>query len=293
MHASEEDIKKYRGKYGAIGWDKLRRQRFARQQELGVLPPGAELSPRDPDLPAWEDIPNAARDDWDLRMATYAAMIDRMDRNIGRIMDRLRANGELENTIVFFLSDNGACEDSSDRSTVAGSAPWEVTSFQTQGRNWANASNTPYRKYKTTDYEGGTRTPMIAVWPGVTEPGSITDRVGHLIDFVPTMLEVAEASPVQNLPGSSLHAAMSGKSITRSWPLFWQFNRAKAMRDENWKLVSYGAADWELYNLDTDPTECHDVAASDPEKVKKMAAQWKQWWQNKGESRSSQSSTGN
>ncbi|WP_302118809.1 arylsulfatase [Allorhodopirellula heiligendammensis] len=281
MHASEEDIARYRGKYGAIGWDELRRQRFARQQQLGVLSPHAELSPRDPDLPAWRDIPATERDDWDLRMATYAAMIDRMDRNIGRIVDKLRDNGELENTAIFFLSDNGACEDSADRSTVAGAKPWEVTSFQTQGRNWANASNTPYRKYKTTDYEGGTRTPMIAVWPGVTEPGSITDRVGHLIDFMPTMLEFAQAPPVDGLPGNALQPALSGASTSRSWPLFWQFNRAKAMRDHNWKLVRYGNSDWELYDLDADPTECVNLAASQSDKVNDMAAQWQQWWQNK------------
>lgn len=281
MHASEEDIARYRGKYGAIGWDELRRRRFARQHELGVLPPGAELSPRDPDLPAWEDIPVADRDAWDLRMATYAAMIDRMDRNIGRIIDKLRENGELDNTVIFFLSDNGASEDSSDRSTVAGAQPWEVTSFQTQGRNWANASNTPYRQYKTTDYEGGTRTPMIAVWPGVTEPNSITDRVGHLIDFMPTMLELAGGAPVDGLPGSALQPAMSGESAGRSWPLFWQFGRAKAMRDEHWKIVQYGAAAWELYDLDTDPTECHNLADLDPDRVLEMSSQWKQWWQTK------------
>ncbi len=122
---------------------------------------------------------------------------------------------------------------------------------------------------------------MIAVWPGVTEPGSITDRVGHLIDFMPTMLEFAQAPPVDGLLGNALQPALSGASTSRSWPLFWQFNRAKAMRDHNWKLVRYGNSDWELYDLDADPTECVNLAASQSDKVNDMAAQWQQWWQNK------------
>src|SRR5690606_15608980 len=133
------------------------------------------------------------RDWWDLRMATYAAMIDRMDRNIGRLLQKLEETGKADNTLIFFLSDNAACEDSADRSTVKGSMPWEVTSYLTQGRTWANASNTPYRKFKTTDYEGGTRTPMIAWFPKQIEAGTLTDRSGHLVDFLPTMLELAGA----------------------------------------------------------------------------------------------------
>ncbi len=278
LHASEEDVAKYRGKYREIGWDELRRRRFAQQQKLGVLPAAAELSPRDKGLPAWDDIPEKDRDWWDLRMATYAAMIDRMDRNIGRILETLKAHDDLENTIIFFLSDNGASEDSSDRSTVAGSLPWEVTSYMTQGRTWANASNTPYRKYKTTNFEGGTRTPLIASWPGVTQPGTTTDHVGHLIDFVPTMLELANAEVPADLPGTPLQNALAGKPSTRSWPLYWKFNQAKAIRNEQWKLVQLGKKNWELYDLSSDPTECHDLADQHSEKVKELSEQWQKWW---------------
>lgn len=283
LHASEEDIAKYRGRYGEIGWDELRRRRFARQLELGVLPPGTQLSPRDPNAPAWEDVPESERDLWDLRMATYAAMIDRMDRGIGRILEQIEQNGDTQNTMVFFLSDNGATDDSADRSTVAGAMPWEVTSFQTQGRGWANASNTPYRKYKTTNYEGGTRTPMIAAWPGVTEPGAITDRVGHLIDFMPTMLAAAGVTPDKELPGKPLQDALNGTSQERPWPMFWQFNRAKAIRDHQWKLVRFGQSNWELYDLDADPTECHDLTSDHPEKVQELTRQWETWWESKEE----------
>lgn len=283
LHASEDDVAKYRGRYGAIGWDELRTQRFARQQELGVLPATAQLSPRDPDLPAWESIPEEDRDWWDLRMATYAAMIDRVDRNIGRILAKLDEIGKADNTAIFFLSDNGACEDSSDRSTVKGSMPWEVTSYLTQGRTWANASNTPYRQYKTTDYEGGTRTPMIAYWPGVTKPGSLTDHVGHLVDFTPTMLELAGAERPAELAGHSLVPTMRGEPDERPWPIYWQFGASRAIRDRDWKLIKHGKGDWELYHLSEDPTELVDLASDQPERAKQLTEQWETWWAAKGE----------
>lgn len=281
MHASEEDIAKYRGQYGKIGWDKLREQRFAKQQKLGVLPPNAVLSPRDSGLPAWDSIAQEDRDWWDLRMATYAAMIDRMDRNIGRILAKLKETGKADNTIIFFLSDNGACEDSSDRSTVKGSMPWEVTSYLTQGRTWANASNTPYRKYKTTDYEGGTRTPMIAWWPKKIAAGSLTDQAGHLVDFMPTMLELAGQQVTPELAGHSLVPTVTGKEDTRPWPIYWQFGKAQAIRDRDWKLVKLGKGAWELYNLANDPTELHDLAKEQPEKVDALSKQWNAWWKDK------------
>ena len=283
LHASQEDVEKYRGKYEAIGWDALRKQRFAQQQALGILPPGAKLSPRDSGLPAWDSVPESERDWWDLRMATYAAMIDRMDRNIGRLLTTLEQIGKAENTLIFFLSDNGACEDSADRSTIKGSMPWEVTSYLTQGRVWANASNTPFRKYKTTDFEGGTRTPMIAYWPGVIEPGSITDRVGHLVDFTPTMLQLAKSNMPENLAGGSLLPTLQGETDERPWPLFWQFGSSKAIRDREWKLVKHGKSDWELYHLGEDPTELNDLAGKYPNRVAEMSEDWQTWWSDQGE----------
>ncbi|MEO1616770.1 MAG: arylsulfatase [Planctomycetota bacterium] len=285
LHASPEDVAEYRGKYRKIGWDKLRQQRFARQQKLGILPNNTALSDRDPDLPAWEEVPEEERDQWDLRMATYAAMIDRMDRNIGRLLGAMDDLGKLQNTVIFFLSDNGACEDSADRSTVKGSMPWEVTSYLTQGRNWANASNTPFRKYKTTDYEGGTRTPMIAYWPGVIPAGRMTDDVGHLIDFMPTMLELAESPDAKEkdaFPGHSLVQTLQGKTSERSWPIYWQFGKAKAVRDERYKLVQFKNQPWELYDLRKDPTERINLAESMPEKAASLRDQWDAWWSAKG-----------
>lgn len=215
-------------------------------------------------------------------MATYAAMIDRMDRNIGRLLGKLEETGSADNTLILFLSDNGACPDSADRSTVKGSMPWEVTSYLTQGKNWANASNTPYRKYKTTDYEGGTRTPMIAYWPGVIEAGSLTDQVGHLIDFTPTMLELAQAPIPDTLAGHSLAPVLRGESVERPWPLYWQFGKSQAIRDHQWKLVKHGSGEWELYDLSQDPTELNDLAAEHPQEVTRLAERWESWWADKG-----------
>lgn len=284
LHASEEDVAKYRGKYKAIGWDKLREQRFAKQIELGVHTPNTTLPPRDTGVPAWDDTKEKDRDWWDLRMATYAAMIDRMDRNIGRLLDQLETQGELDNTVIFFLSDNGAEADSKDRSSVKGSMPWEVTSYLTQGKPWANASNTPFRKYKTTPYEGGTRTPMIACWPGKTPAGKWTDHPGHLIDFTPTFLELAGVEPPAALPGQSLAQVIQGKKMDRPYPLYWRFG-GDAIRDHDWKAVRPGKNNknpWQLYNLANDPTEQNDLADQHPDRVKQLAEQWEQWWADKG-----------
>jgi arylsulfatase len=283
LHVSEEDVAKYRGKYAKVGWDKLREQRFARQKQLGVHMPNTKLSPRDDGIPAWEDVPEQDRDRWDLRMAAYVAMIDRMDRNIGRVLKKLDAIGEADNTVIFFLSDNGAEPNSMNISTEKPGLPWEVTSYLTQGKPWANASNTPFRKYKTTPYEGGTRTPMIAYWPGKTPKGEWTNRVGHLIDFTPTLLELAGVEAPDALPGQSLVPTLKGETATRNEPLFWRYG-GDAIRDGDWKAVRRGRnGDWQLYDLANDPTELNDLAQAQPERVEAMSAKWDAWWQNKGD----------
>ncbi|MEM6257408.1 MAG: arylsulfatase [Planctomycetota bacterium] len=282
LHASEEDVAKYRGKYKAIGWDKLREERFARQIKLGVHTPNTALPPRDAGIPAWEGVGEKDKDWWDLRMATYAAMMTNMDENIGRVIDKIKARGEYENTVFFFLSDNGAEADSKDRSSVKGSMPWEVTSYLTQGKPWANASNTPFRKYKTTPYEGGTRTPMIACWPGKTPAGEWTGYVGHLIDFTPTFLELAGQDAPAALPGQSFAGILKGEPIEQGRTLYWRFG-GDAIRDHDWKAVRAGkTGPWQLYNLASDPTEQHDIATQHPDRVKQLAERWEQWWADKG-----------
>ena len=242
--------------------------------------PNTKLPPRDTGVPAWSEVKEKDRDWWDLRMAAYAAMIDRMDRNIGRLLEKLKETGELENTVIFFLSDNGAEADSKDRSSVKGSMPWEVTSYLTQGKPWANASNTPFRKYKTTPYEGGIHTPMIAYWPGKLAKGKWTDDLGHLIDYTPTFLELAGVKVPESLPGQSLVPTLLGKPTEQSRPLYWSYG-GSVLRDGDWKLVGRKKT-WELYNLTKDPTEQVNLADKHPDRVKKMTKQWKAWRENEG-----------
>ncbi|MEM8735239.1 MAG: sulfatase-like hydrolase/transferase, partial [Planctomycetota bacterium] len=205
----------------------------------------------------------------------------RMDRNIGRVLNTLRETDKLDNTAIFFLSDNGACPDSKDRSTVKGSMPWEVTSYLTQGKAWANASNTPYRYYKTTDYEGGIRTPMIACWPEKIPAGSMTDFPGHLIDFMPTFLELAGESEASELPGQSLVPVLQGEKVGDPRTLFWQFGTARAIRDGDWKAVQKGKEPWELYDLANDPVEVQDLSKSETQRLANLKSDWSSWWETK------------
>ena len=285
LHAPEDAVAKYRGKYSAVGWDELRRRRFERQKERGVLPPHAELSPRDPDLPAWETISRADRDQWDLRMATYAAMIEIMDRQIARVLQSVRESRPGQTTWTLFFSDNGACEDSADRSTVQGAMPWEVTSYLTQGRVWANASNTPYRQYKTTNYEGGVRTPLIAHRSDRPLGDRWSDQVGHVIDVLPTLRDLAGLSSDAAKPGRSLLPAIEG-GLAEPRKLYWEFGKARAIRDHDWKAVRYGKRPWELYDLASDPTEIHDLASDHADRLETMVSDWSLWREDSGPFRS-------
>ena len=283
LHAWPDDIAKYRDKY-MIGWDKLRLQRYKRQIEMGIIDPQYALSPRDEGVPSWDSLTDSQKDQADLRMAVYAAMVDRMDQGIGRVLQKVKQLGKYEDTLVLFLADNGGCPETPN--TTPDIPPGPVESYRALGPAWANASNAPYRKYKSTDYEGGNCTAFIASWPGVIKPGSMTDQVGHIIDVLPTFAEIAgTACPDQingrklkPLAGKSLLPIFQGRQRQPHDVLYWQFGRAKAVRTGKWKLVRYGDADWELYDLEADRTELNDLAGQQPQRVKKMAAMWEAWW---------------
>ena len=283
LHAWPEDIAKYRGKY-KIGWDALRKRRYKRQIEMGLLDPKYAMSPRDEKVPKWESLSDSEKDKADLAMAVYAAMIDRMDQAIGRVFAKVKEIGKWENTLVLFLSDNGGCAETPDKTPDI--PPGPVEGYRALGPAWANASNTPYRKYKSTDYEGGNCTPFIAYWPGVIESGTMTDQVGHIIDMAPTFMDVAGASypnringrKTKAFAGKSLLPIFQGKQRHGHDALYWQFGQAKAVRMGDWKLVRFGKADWELYNLEKDRTELNNLANKYPGKVQHMAALWEKWW---------------
>ncbi|MEC9054769.1 MAG: sulfatase-like hydrolase/transferase, partial [Verrucomicrobiota bacterium] len=281
LHAWPEDIAKYRGKY-KIGWDEIRKQRFARMNKMGIIGPNHKLTPRA--SRAWDELTEKQKDEEDLKMAVYAAMIDRVDQNLGRLFAKLRELGKWNNTLIMFLTDNGACPEQPN--TTPDIPPGPVESYRTVSVAWANASNTPYRKFKSTDYEGGIRTPFIAHWPGVIKPG-LTDQVGHIIDVSATFRDITGAKyPGEVLGnrtkppvGKSLLPVFKGKQREPHAEIYWHFSRANAVRQGDLKVVRAGKA-WELYDLKADPTEMHNLAGERPEKTAELAQMWEAWRDN-------------
>ena len=262
---------------------------------MGLLDERWELPPDDG--PDWASLSKDDRDNLDFRRSIYAAQIDRMDRNIGRLLDRLRARGAMDNTLIVFLSDNGCSAEPEQemfgyrfaQNRVENFASWRKDSGRSasQGLAWANASNTPFRKYKRWTHEGGVATPLIVHWPrGVSHPGRLVQQPGHVIDIMATCVSVSEASypsqyrgsEIQPMEGSSLVPAFQGRPIDRDKPIFWEHEGNWAVRDGNWKLVCDGPGDKrELYDLEADRTELHNLAEKAPQRVKAMAKIWQQW----------------
>ncbi len=210
LHALPDDISKYRGKY-MIGWDKLRRERFKRMKEIGVLEQDLVLPERDELVPAWNDIKD--KDAWDLTMSVYAAMIDRVDQNIGRILAKIQKMDEEDNTLILFLSDNGGCAGEANYTPDIPAGP--VESYRSVDPPWANASNTPFRKYKVWDHEGGICTPFIAYWPRVIkQAGKFTDQVGHIIDIMATFVDITGAAYPSSYKGRNVSTLGRQKPVT-------------------------------------------------------------------------------
>ena len=281
LQAPEADVMKYRGRY-RIGWDQLRQERYQRQVAMGMIDARWALSPRPDYLPAWDSL-NEQQQDWeDFRMAAYAAMVDRVDQNMGRLVQHLADRGLLDNTLILLFSDNGACP--FERTRGDQYMPWDPRSYWTYDVGWAHAGNTPFRWYKQNQHEGGIASPLVAHWPqGLrTEPGTITHQPAHLIDILPTLVELAGAeypeefagraiTPVQ---GRSLVPIFQGEQrIGHEW-LYFQFSDNRALRRGDWKIVSARGGPWELYDLAADRTELNDLADQHPDKVQELAQQW-------------------
>jgi arylsulfatase len=308
LHAPESDIAAYDGVYDA-GWDELRERRLARQQAEGLQAPDAALSARDPGVPAWGDVND--KDWWLRRMQVYAAQVDRMDRGIGSILSELERQGVLENTIVVFLSDNGACAEelpigdperfASRREIIPERtrggrpirlgntpeiAPGAEDTYSSYGRAWANLSNTPFRLYKRWVHEGGIACPMIVHWPaGRLADGAILDAPFQLTDLVPTILEITGADyagpPDRRLPpleGRSMLAVLRGATDDRDEPaLYWEHIGNGSVRRGRFKLVREYQGPWELYDLDEGRTEERDLAAEREQLVGELAGEWQAW----------------
>jgi arylsulfatase len=285
LQASVADIQRYRGKYQA-GWQAIREARFLRQQELGIVPKDLRLPSYPENLPAWESLTPEQRDLEDLRMATYAAMVERMDQGIGRVIDSLERSGRADNTLILFLSDNGA-----DSFSVVDQAmlkkdllPGDPGSNYQPGTGWAYASVTPWRLYKISQHAGGITTGAILRWPGENSKiGIIQATPLHIADVLPTVLDLVEL-PTGNLDGESFLPLRSSTDWKRKGPMYFQYMDNRAIRTEDWTLVEADEAGWELYNTRKDPMEITNLVLTKPELTQQLAAQWEKWWttQNKG-----------
>ncbi len=293
LHALPEDIAKYRGKY-LRGWDVLRAERYDKMQKLGLIEPSTRLSERDANVPAWETLSPEDHKMWDLRMAVYAAMIDRLDQNVGRVVARLEKMGELNNTIIIFLADNGGCHEAVKNKGTYITTTGETgnpDSFDSYEYPWANVSNTPFRMHKHWVHEGGISTPFIAHYPGVIKAGQLVNQPGHIIDLMPTLLDFAGGTYPANfngenivpMEGVSLKDVLTGRKLKRDQPLFWEHEGNRAMRQGDWKLVSQydnqakKFKDWELYNMTTDRSELKDLSNEKTELKNRMINDFEQW----------------
>ncbi len=309
LHAWEEDIARYEGRYRG-GWDALRTARHEELKHIGLLDEKWEISPRDPDSHPWQDDPNR---EWeDLRMATYAAQVEQMDRSIGRVLRAIEERGELDSTLIMFLSDNGGCaeflrEDGDreswpgfyDRPTIDGRPvhvgntprlrPGGDQTFMSYDLPWANASNAPFRLFKHWVHEGGIATPLIVSWPDRLGAG-ISHAPYHVKDIMATCLDAAGAAypaeyggrPIEPTTGESFLPAAERADgrmgvFTRSAPLYWEHEGNCAMRDGEWKLVRKHPGDWELYNMTDDRTELDDLAAGESRRLARMVAEYEAW----------------
>jgi len=274
IQALPRDVAKYRGRYRK-GWDTLREERFRRQQKMGLAGAGWHLPPRPAGIPAWDALDGRSRDFEDLRMATYAGMVECVDRGVGKVLAALDELGLRENTLVVFMNDNGASPNDRSRRGKFGEpgSQWNV------GLGWAHASNTPFKFYKRTQHSGGVTTPFIARWPAAIKPTrQFEDQPCHFIDLFPTLVDLAGTEYPHSFGGHSL-PALPGRSIAPvltkgaklpERTLYFQLFNNFAVVDRGWRLASAYGQPWRLYDLTNDRTETCDLARVNPQRLTEM-----------------------
>lgn len=283
LMAWPEDIDKYRGKYMA-GYQAIRSARYERQCEMGLVDPSMPLS--EATSVQWDELPHEKQVDEDLKMAIYAAMIDRVDQNIGKLLDKLKEMGRYDNTLILFASDNGCSSEFAEKSIGGPGERGGMHRWTSLGGDWANVSNTPYRLFKNYSHEGGICTPFIAWWPDVIKNGdAINNDATHFIDVMATLAEVSGArypaefngETVTPMQGVSLMPIFEGKTLPEcAQPLYWQWSKGKAIHQGRWKAVAYGGQ-WELYDLDRDRHETNNLAAVHPEVLARRTKLHSEW----------------
>jgi arylsulfatase A-like enzyme len=298
LQAPADDVDGQRGRYAA-GWDHAREARLARQEALGIFPAAFDAAPRDADESPWSDVEDA---EWQQRrMEVYAAQVVALDRGVGEVLDQLDTLGVRDDTLILFLSDNGAeaeelavgrflsphvtpAETRDARPVRIGNAshiePGPEDTFTSYGRPWANLSNTPFRLYKKWVHEGGIAAPLIVSWPaGGIAAGEIVHSPQHVVDVLPTIAEATGAAVPPSLAGHSLIAELRGHSepAVAERALFWEHIGHAAVRRDSHKLVRVRGGEWELYDLSVDRAEQHDLAGESPELVGELVAEWQEW----------------
>ncbi len=304
LHARVETINSYAGTYDA-GWDVIRAKRLERQKSLGIIPKETELSPRDARVLSWEEEPEKK---WQARrMEVYAAMVTEMDTAIGKILDQVEKSNEWDNTIIIFLSDNGACaealplDDISEfrraknlistrtrdgRKVVLGNDPDVMPggedTYASYGVGWANVSNTPFRLYKRYTHEGGVMSPFIIHWPaGKLTNGKVNTSTFQLVNVAPTLYDALGVTYPANLNGNALEPLAGGSMLpalqssdSQSSQLWWEHIGNGAIIRGKWKLVRQYDWEWELYDLTTDRNELKDLSGANPEVVAELSVEW-------------------
>jgi len=311
LHAREKDIAKYKGKFNE-GWDKLRQERLNHMVEMNIIDKEWELSTRGPNVLPWEQVKNK---EWETRrMEVYAAQIDSMDQGIGKIISALEQNGQLQNTLIIFLSDNGGCEEpigklmakfmisegSAGKYTRSGEEvrfgnkkkimPGAKNTYQSYGVAWANLSNCPFRKYKHWTHEGGIATPFIMHWPEkIKAKGELRHQQAQLTDVMATIVDITgsqypegyHSNKILPLEGTSLVPIFDNHDNGKGM-LFFEHEGNAAVRDGKWKLVKDYPDDWELYNMEADRTELYNLIDKFPERAKKMINTYEEWAERVG-----------
>jgi len=282
LQALQSDFEKYQDRYRA-GWDQIRQQRLQKQRDLNLFAGQSITDLGRPEyIPAWDDLSHDDRQ-WEAdRMAAFAGMVDCMDRQIGRLVDHLQAQQQLDNTLLLFVADNGACP--FERTKGRQYPPYDARSYWTYDTGWAHVGNTPFRYYKQNNHEGGIASPAIVHWPvGLQQPaGYIDHSPSHLVDVMATCLELAgreyptevAGRPIEPLVGQSLAPLLAGNKLPPNRELYFHFGPNRALRQGDWKVVSLRNGPWELYNLAQDRNEAHDLASQHPAKVSQLSSIW-------------------
>ena len=287
LHAKPKDIAKYRGKF-KMGWTEMRKARHRRQLEMGLLKPEWKLSETDSAAYPWED---ADQEFEDLRMAVYAAMIDCMDRNIGRVLTTLQELGIEKNTLVLFLSDNGGCAEEPGGRDPQKRTPGPKDDYVCVGPAWGWAQNAPFRRYKSWVHEGGISTPLVVRWPKVIKPNSLTAQVGHIVDFMPTFAELAKTKYPQEragetiipVEGASLVPVFRGNRRKGHETLYWEWSGNRAVREGKYKAVwDKRVKEWELYDMEADRTETNNLADAQGELTQRLVDKYDAWAEHVG-----------